>query len=222
MGDDAGRTAGIAAEGAPAWDRFAHWPAFRARLALLALVLVLIASAMVPITAGRSTVETKSFVENLVGEEKGPERKRDDDLALYDRAIERIQKGENYYDFIVEEHRQANYPVRPGLAVRLPTLAYIDAWLGEPGQIVMAMVLMIAVLLAWWRRLGDEPGGPRHRLIAMSLLIVGVSLWWLVLTITLSRARRRMAETTIARLNRGVAVLLGVMGVGMLAGLPRL
>ncbi|HPG28181.1 MAG TPA: hypothetical protein PLW10_21290, partial [Myxococcota bacterium] len=53
-------------------------------------------------------------------------------------------------------------------------------------------------------------------------LIVGVSLWWLVLTITLSRARRRMAETTIARLNRGVAVLLGVMGVGMLAGLPRL
>ena len=176
MGDDAGRTAGIAAEGAPAWDRFAHWPAFRARLALLALVLVLIASAMVPITAGRSTVETKSFVENLVGEEKGPERKRDDDLALYDRAIERIQKGENYYDFIVEEHRQANYPVRPGLAVRLPTLAYIDAWLGEPGQIVMAMVLMIAVLLAWWRRLGDEPGGPRHRLIAMSLLFVGVSL----------------------------------------------
>ncbi|MCB2074369.1 MAG: hypothetical protein H6917_18425 [Novosphingobium sp.] len=131
---------------------------------------------MVPITAGRSTVETKSFVENLVGEEKGPERKRDDDLALYDRAIERIQKGENYYDFIVEEHRQANYPVRPGLAVRLPTLAYIDAWLGEPGQIVMAMVLMIAVLLAWWRRLGDEPGGPRHRLIAMSLLFVGVSL----------------------------------------------
>ena len=66
--------------------------------------------------------------------------------------------------------------------------------------------------------------GESRPIVALELvgLIVGVSLWWLVLTITLSRARRRMAETTIARLNRGVAVLLGVMGVGMLAGLPRL
>jgi putative effector of murein hydrolase LrgA (UPF0299 family) len=176
MGGDPGRTAGIDGEAAPEWDRFAHWPAMRARLASLALILVLIASAMVPITAGKSTVKTKSFVENVLAQEDGQDRPRDDDLALYDRAIERIQKGENYYDFIVEEQRQSNYPVRPGLAVRLPTLAYIDAWLGEPGQLVMAMVLMIAVLLAWWRRLGEEPGGARHRLIAMALLFVGVSL----------------------------------------------
>ncbi|MCB2060934.1 MAG: hypothetical protein KDE21_10535 [Novosphingobium sp.] len=131
---------------------------------------------MVPITAGKSTVKTKSFVENLVAEEDAQERPRDDDLALYDKAIERIQKGENYYDFIVEEQRRADYPVRPGLAVRLPTLAYIDAWLGEPGQIVVAIVLMIAVLLVWWRRLGEEPGGSENKLFAIALLFVGVSL----------------------------------------------
>lgn len=161
----------------PAWDRFAHWPPLRARLGLLALMLMIIASALVPIGAGVSEVKTKSFVENLAGKRAGEaERPRDEDLVLYDRAIARIRNGENYYDFIVAEHRRANYPVRPGLAVRLPTLAYLDAWLGEPGQIVAAIVLMLAVLAAWQRRLGEEPGGEQQRLLTMSFLFVGVSL----------------------------------------------
>lgn len=178
MDRDAGRTAGLTGTGAPAWDRFAHWPRFRARLALLALALLLIASALAPIGAGKSTVTTKSFVENLVpGDAAGAERPRDDDLALYDRAIERIARGESYYDFIVEEQRRSHYPVTPGLAVRLPTLAYLDAWLGETGQVAAALVLMVAVLLAWWRRLGEEPGGEQQRrLLTLAFLFVGVSL----------------------------------------------
>jgi hypothetical protein len=177
MGGNAGRTAGIAETGAPAWDRFAHWPQFRARLALFGLLLVLLASALVPIAAGKSEVKTKGFVENMVGGEgKGPKRPRDDDLALYDRAIERIEKGENYYHFIVEEQRRSNYPVTPGLAVRLPTLAYIDAFLGKTGQTICAILLMLAVLVVWWRRLGEEPGGGNRRLVTLSLLFVGASL----------------------------------------------
>ena len=178
MGGDPGGSFRIMREGAaPAWDRFAHWPAWPARLALLALALLLVASALVPIHAGPSTVKTKSFVENLVGKQEGKaERKRDDDLALYDIAIERIQKGEYYYDFIVAEQRKADYPVRPGLAVRLPTLAYLDAWLGVPGQIAASIVLLIAVLVAWWRRLGEEPGDPKRRRIALALLFLGASL----------------------------------------------
>lgn len=179
MGRDAGTTAGIAKTGSPAWDRFAHWPPLRARFALLALLLMLVAAALVPVHAGKSEVKTKGFLENLAPAEKGDgyERPRDDDLALYDRVIERIQRGENYYDFIVEEQRRSNYPVNPGLAVRLPTLAYLDAWLGEPGQIAAAMVLMLAVLVAWWRRLGDEPGGqPPRRALTLALLFVGAAL----------------------------------------------
>lgn len=177
MVGDAGGTVRLRREPAPAWDRFAHWPVLRARLGLFAFVAVLIASALVPIQAGPSMVKTKSFVENLQGPQEGEaERKRDDDLALYDIAIERIRKGENYYDFIVEEHRKADYPVRPGLAVRLPTLAYIDAFLGVPGQIAASIFLMLAVLVAWWRRLGSEPGDPGLRRIAVALLFLGVSL----------------------------------------------
>ena len=160
---------------APAWDRFAGWPARQARFALVALLLLLIAAAFAPINAGKSTVKTGGFAETVTGKE-GPSRPRDDDLALYDTAIERIQNGENYYDFIVPVQRAANYPVTPGIAVRLPTLAYLDAWLGVPGQMAAAMILMLSVLVVWWRRLGEEPGSPRLRRMAIALLFVGASL----------------------------------------------
>jgi hypothetical protein len=170
-------TAGLAGE-APAWDRFAHWPRLRARLALFALLAMLVAAALAPISAGVSDIKTQSFVENLGGgDEAGAERPRDDDLALYDRVIARLKKGESYYDFIAEEQRRSDYPVTPGFAVRLPTLAYIEAWIGETGQSVAAVVLMFAVLLAWWRRLGEEPGGDQQRrTLTLAFLFVGVSL----------------------------------------------
>lgn len=165
----------VSGQPAPDWDRFAQWRPWPARLALLALSLLLIAAAVVPIRAGPSKVKTQGFAEAMV-DAKGYERKRDDDLALYDVAIARIRKGENYYDFIAEEHRKADYPVRPGLAVRLPTLAYLDAWLGLPGQIGAALALLAATMLAWWRRLGEEPGGSKKRVLAMAFLFVGTSL----------------------------------------------
>ena len=166
-----------AASNPPLWDRFAHWGALPARLLLAALIILLAASALVPINAGRSTIRTRNFVEVMVkSNDAGLNRKRDEDLALYDRTIERIQHGESYYQFIVAEHRLAHYPVRPGLAVRLPTLAYLDAWLGVPGQFAAAIALLIAVLIAWWRRLGEEPGALRRRVMAIALLALGASL----------------------------------------------
>ena len=164
---------------APSDDRYAGWPRARALWLLFALAAMLLAAALVPIDQGDSKVRTKGFVENIADNARGAKsekRARDEDLALYDRAVARIRKGENYYDFIVAEHRRAHYPVRPGLAVRLPTLAYINAAIGEGGQIAAAIALMIAVLAAWWGRLGREPGGLPFRVRAMALLFVGASL----------------------------------------------
>lgn len=158
-------------------DRFACWPRLRARLLLLALALILIASALVPITAGKQEIHTAGFIDNLSGAEgQAAERPRDDDLALYDRVIERIGRGENYYAVAAQEHRKANYPLRPGVAVRLPTLAYVDMVLGETGQLAAALALLMAVVWAWWRRLGEEPGGARYRAIGTTLMFVGASL----------------------------------------------
>jgi hypothetical protein len=180
MGGSADRVAGgpdglSAASADAGWNRFAGWSPRDARLALIAFLAIFIASAFVPVKAGDSGVSTQSLAEVVAGG-PAPERARDEDLALYDRAIERIQHGENYYDFIVAEHRIAQYPVRPGVAVRLPTLAYIDAWLGTPGQIAAAFALLAAVLLAWWRRLGEEVPTSRKRLLAFAFLMIGATL----------------------------------------------
>ncbi|MFT2675323.1 hypothetical protein, partial [Escherichia coli] len=79
----------------------------------------------------------------IIAHNKSAERPRDEDLKLYDRAIARIHHGEHYYDFILSEHRRADYPVRPGAAVRMPTLAYLDAAMGvdgdRPAPIAMAV-----------------------------------------------------------------------------------
>ncbi|MFN3515545.1 MAG: hypothetical protein ACK4YM_00090 [Novosphingobium sp.] len=169
-----------------AGDRFASWGRLPARLLLLGLGLLLVAAALVPIRAGQQESEIAGFVENVVGQDNPKaERPRDDDLALYDRVIRRIGQGENYYRVTAEEHRAANYPLRPGVAVRLPTLAFIASALGDtgrgaevlvPGLLSAAVLLLGGTLWAWWRRFGDEGLDPRTRRIAMALLFFGAAL----------------------------------------------
>ena len=98
---------------------------------------------------------------------------RDTDLALYDAIKERVAGGENYYAVAVEEQRARNFPVRPGLAVRLPTLAHISAMLGPIGVLVAAAVLLVALLWAWWRRLAPLVERTPRRIMALGLLGLG-------------------------------------------------
>ena len=157
-------------------DRFAAWPRLPARFLLLALAAMLALAALVPIAAGKMDKPVAGFVEAVAGGETATAaaRPRDDDLALYDRVIARIGHGENYYAAVADEHRKSDYPLRPGVAVRLPTLAYLDLWLGDrgqgadvlvPGELVAALALLLAVVWAWWRRLGEEPGGAPYQRI---------------------------------------------------------
>ena len=168
-------------------DRFANWPRFAARALLAALVALLVAAALVPIDAGKQDITTVGFTEAVAGgaAAAAAARPRDHDLALYDRVISRIGRGENYYSAAAEEHRKADYPLRPGVAVRLPTLAYLDMWLGDqgqgadalvPGELGAALLLLGAVVWAWWRRLGEEPGGAPFQRIGTALMFMGASL----------------------------------------------
>ena len=168
-------------------DRFSHWHRGAARVLLGIMLLTLIAAALVPIAAGPQKARRAGFVEAVAGgaPAKDVERPRDPDLAVYDGVIARIGQGESYYTAVAAEHRKGDYPLRPGVAVRLPTLAYLEMWLGDTGrgadQLVLgemaaALALTLGVLWAWWRRLGEEPGAADRRLIAAALLMVGVSL----------------------------------------------
>lgn len=153
---------------APAFDRFAHWPRGAARAALIATLLVLVAAAWsAPRVAPRAR-EVPAVASAL------PAAHRDTDLQLYDRIAERVAAGDNYYEAAVTEQRARNFPVRPAVAVRLPTLAVLTAWLGARGMLALAALLGLGVLAAWCKRLGDEPGGRNRRVIALLLLAVGM------------------------------------------------
>ena len=174
MGSD---NAGLDQLKAAPWDRFAGWDRWPARILLLVVAALLVLAAIAPLSA--SLDGKPSEVPSLIGDgapNGQTESERDDDLAFYDRVIERVEHGENYYDFIVEEQRARDYPVRPGLAVRLPTLAWIYASLGEPAMIALAIALLFACIWAWWKRLGEEPGGARFRLLGTALMAMGGSL----------------------------------------------
>jgi hypothetical protein len=48
---------------------------------------------------------------------------RKTDLTLYNKIIDRIAAGETYYSVAAQEQRAGNYPLRPFIVFRLPTLA---------------------------------------------------------------------------------------------------
>lgn len=159
-------------------DRFADWRPGRARL-LLALVLALVGlAALTPLTSGEGVARPPalSAVLDPTATPTAAPRARDEDLKLYDDVIARLRRGENYYAVIAEEHRRHRYPLHPGFAVRLPTLAMIEAALPPAALVPLAVLLTGAVLLAWWRRLAEEPGGRDIRLMAMAALALGVSV----------------------------------------------
>ncbi|MDE1916380.1 MAG: hypothetical protein KGJ57_04485 [Sphingomonadales bacterium] len=160
------------------WDRFGHWPRIRALAGLVALVLMLAASAIVPLTVGHGEVARPAAMTASAG--PLATRGRDADLALYDRVIARLRRGEPYYPVVAQEQRRGHYPLRPGLAVRLPTLAVIEAAIGGGTQglvlTILALALMLGVVAAWWGRLGQEGCSPAQRRMGTALMFLGASL----------------------------------------------
>lgn len=75
-----------------------------------------------------------------------------DDHELYARIIARVAQGENYYAAAADEQRLGNYPLKPFLTMRLPTLAWIEAMLGQIGVLIAAIALAAVTVFAWHRR----------------------------------------------------------------------
>jgi hypothetical protein len=161
------------------FDRYAHWPKRLAKVALALLIVMLLLAAWAPgMRAGPKEVPFATVDSSPSGADNsntGKEVKEDEDLKLYRLIIERVERGDSYYAAAVEEQRRNNYPVYPGFTVRLPTLAYAVVWLGPIGVAIVAVLLLAAVIISVFRRLGQEPGGMRFRLMALTLLFVGMA-----------------------------------------------
>jgi hypothetical protein len=153
--------------GAPDWDRFARLPRGAARAVLVAIVLMLMLSVWtaLPSERGQAVGSPGEQVSAPV---------RDADLRLYDRIAARVAAGEGYYRSAIEEQRAGDFPVRPGVAVRLPTMAFLAALMGS--EALAALLLLGAVAAAaWFVRLGDEPGGRERRVTGTALLLAGMA-----------------------------------------------
>lgn len=163
------------------WDRYAHWRKGPARVVLLILLLTMALAAWAP-GMPRSLADApdldpataaKTGLLSSASAEK--ENEKDNDLLLYRRIAARVSAGENYYQAATELQRKSGYPVAPGLTVRLPTLAFITAALGQKGLVILNYALVLAALVFAFRRIAGEPGGDPVKLVATALLLVGIS-----------------------------------------------
>lgn len=152
------------------WDRFAQWAPGAAMLALALIATVLAAAVLTERSAVYDAQPAQGPAQTTI-----VDTDRDTDLQLYDAIAERVAGGENYYQVAVEEQRARDFPVRPSLAVRLPTLAYIYAALGQWGMIALGAALAIGVLASWHFRLRDVPGSQERLRIILLLLVIGAA-----------------------------------------------
>lgn len=196
--------------------------------ALAVLLTLLLALGWSALTATSTAPANPPVVDSRATAEGG-------DFSLYSRIAVRVAAGEGYYAAALAEQRAGNYPTRPFVTVRLPTLAWANALLGQEGTGILAITLLFATILAWQRALADgtllgerigatvliflcgysafEPrAGLVHELVAGLLLSLALALyrrdrWWpSLLALALALSVRELA-LPFALLWFGFAVL---------------
>ncbi len=148
------------------------------------------------------------------------------DADLYRDIIAGLRAGQPYYPFVAAQLRKDDYPLRPFITFRLPTQAVIYARFGEPPMVAVQCLLALAIIAAWWRRLGDR--SPLWlRAVAMATLAAGMGglvqpvtgLFhesWAALLMALAIAVRRPDKAGGAIVAGGVALLFRETALPML------
>ncbi|MES2754369.1 MAG: hypothetical protein V4659_06860 [Pseudomonadota bacterium] len=178
----------------PLWlaqpSRFAALSRTRARigLVLLALLVALCLTALAtpapPAATGAGRAEDQA------------------DVVLYEGIVEGVRHGGRYYEVAAQALRAGDYPLRPFVTFRLPTLAVIQGAVPALVTIGLLYVLAFAVLLAWAIRLVPALNRRPPVIVALALLAGGMVAFvqselaafheiWAGLFIALSLALRR-------------------------------
>ncbi|WP_315760552.1 hypothetical protein [Sphingomonas sp. Y38-1Y] len=176
----------------PLWlaqsSRYAGIARRRARLTLALLALLVLVS----------------FTALLLG---SPEGSAGDagagDLVLYEGIVAGMRSGGGYYEVAADQLRALDYPLRPFLTFRLPTLAVVQAALPPFGVLALMLSLSIAAGFAWLARLMAGGLARPAALVAAAVLLAGGlvafvqwPLWpfhefWAAPLVALSLAARR-------------------------------
>ncbi len=164
-----------------------------------------------------------------------PAARADDqaDIVLYESIVAGVRGGGDYYAVTAQALRVGDYPLRPFVTFRLPTLALFEASMPAWGSIALLYLLAACVMLAWFVRLRPAFARAPPLAIALVLLAGGMTAFvqrelvafheiWAGLLIALSLAMWReerwveaVAFGMIAMLVRETAALY----VGIMAGL---
>lgn len=96
------------------------------------------------------------------------------DIALYDGIVEAVRHGASYYPAATDAMRAGDYPLKPFVTVRLPTLAVVEAALPHGVVPLLLDTLAVAVVIAWWVRLRGAFTRLPPRIVAMLLLAAGL------------------------------------------------
>ncbi|WP_137898067.1 hypothetical protein [Sphingomonas sp. 2SG] len=153
---------------APLWlaqpSRFAGLAPRNAAAALVALALLLLACLLV-------------FAAPVPPAASGDAAQRSDDQAdvvLYETIVANVRHGGSYYATAADAMRAGDYPLKPFVTFRLPTLAMVQAAVPHAIVVILLYLLAAAVALAWYRRLAPAFARPPPRVVAMVLLAAGL------------------------------------------------
>ncbi|SOB79323.1 hypothetical protein SAMN06297144_0489 [Sphingomonas guangdongensis] len=158
------------------------------------------------------------------------------DVVLYQSIVEQLRHGGLYYPTTATLLRAGNYPLKPFVTFRLPTLAVVQSLLPEPAVVALLYLLAAGTAYAWYRALAPAFTRAPPRAVAVLLLFAGLAVFvqeelrwfheiWAGLLIALSlgcwrpgRWVEAVALGCAAALIREIAVLyLGVMLLAALA-----
>nr|WP_166180952.1 hypothetical protein [Altererythrobacter segetis] len=95
------------------------------------------------------------------------------DLQLYQAIAGKVARGQGYYPTAVKLQREHDFPVRPFVTVRLPTLAWAVALVGPGALLALQALLLLAGALAWFAALSGYSRPERYGAVALYAVFGG-------------------------------------------------
>lgn len=175
--DDAARNPDVSISDPTRQSRFAGfgpWPS-RAILGLLAAIMIWAAWQPAVQLRGSTDNATSASAFSSAAPPAPATSSADDnaDVHLYERMIARVAQGQPYHAAMADELRQHNYPLKPFVTFRLPTLTWFGAAVPQPVRFAMMIALAGAAAWSWRARLRADGVDPSRITIGAMLVILG-------------------------------------------------